>query len=253
MHDVTLKAFVVLAAALPLSFTPALDMERGNPPLHAPLTTAELAPEVLLSTLVNELLALVKQRQAAAAPTSLDLPPESLTTAMEPRIRSLFDIETMTKLVLGRNWRLASPEQQAALTVEFGHLLVHTCVSALASSNDPSVAFKTLMPVPGEDTITVRSFVSQPGRKPWTIDHDMKKTPAGWKVVDIKVEGMRLVTIHRDAFAELVRDAGVDGLLASLTAWNQRGEVRTADARQHLPAALILMHIATQRGLIGGG
>lgn len=251
MHSLTMKALVVLAATIPPSFTPALNAQHADGQMLATQAVHELPPQELLRSATRDLLEIASHYRAEHDPASLEPPPDSLSNAVEARIRSLFDIDAMTKLVVGRSWRQASPEQQQALIGEFGHLLVQTCVSALANARHPAMAFKQLAAVPGDDGVTVRSFVTRPGSKPWTIDYDMKKTPTGWKVVDIKMDGLRLITIHRDAFAELVRDDGIDGLLTSLAAWNQRtGE---ADSRQHLPAALILMHIATQRGFIGGG
>ncbi|UCV07154.1 phospholipid-binding protein MlaC [Dechloromonas denitrificans] len=253
MHSLTMKALVVLAATIPPSFTPALNAQHDNLQILATQAAGELPPQELLSTATRDLLEIASHHRAEHDPASLEPPAASLSNAVEARIRSLFAIDTMTKLVLGRSWRQASPEQQQALVAEFGRLLVQTCVSALANAHQPAITFKQLTPVPGDDGVTVRSFVTRPGSKPWTIDYDMEKTPAGWKVVDIKMDGLRLITIHRDAFAELVRDDGIDGLLSSLAAWNQRSELPAADSRQHLPAALILMHIATQRGFIGGG
>lgn len=253
MQSLIMKILVMLVTAISLPSTRAEDATGNDKAIFTPQPVIEVAPDVQLSTAIMELLEIVKHSRDGPDPESADPPPLSLGTAVEARVRPLFDIEYMTKLVLGRNWRLASPEQKTALIAEFGRLMVQTCLSALSNSHNPTIEFKPHLPLPNETAVTVRSFVTQSGAKPWTIDYDMIKTPAGWKVVDIKMDGMRLITIHRDAFAELVRNNGVDGLLTSLAAWNNRGEQRTADSRQHFPAALILMHISTQRGLLGGG
>jgi len=54
-----------------------------------------------------------------------------------------------------------------------------------------------------------------------TIDYDMEMTPVGWKVYDIKVGGVSLITTYRETFAEVVRDDGVDGLIKSLSDKNR--------------------------------
>lgn len=250
MQSLIMKILVMLVTAISPPVTPAENAADNDKPIFSPPSAIEVAPDVQLSTAILELLEIVKHSRDGPDP---ERPPLSLAAAVDVRVRPLFDIEYMTKLVLGRNWRLASPEQKTALIAEFGRLMVQTCLSALSNSHNPTIEFKPHLPVPDETAVTVRSFVTQSGAKPWTIDYDMIKTPAGWKVVDIKMDGMRLITIHRDAFAELVRNNGVEGLLTSLAAWNSRGEQRTADSRQHFPAALILMHMSTQRGLLGGG
>jgi phospholipid transport system substrate-binding protein len=55
-----------------------------------------------------------------------------------------------------------------------------------------------------------------------SIDYSMSKTPAGWKVYDVAVGGVSLVTTYRDTFAAEVRSAGIDGLIKSLSQKNQQ-------------------------------
>jgi hypothetical protein len=54
-----------------------------------------------------------------------------------------------------------------------------------------------------------------------TLDYGMEKTPAGWKIYDIKVAGVCLVATYRDVFAEKVREGGVDGLIKFLVDENR--------------------------------
>jgi phospholipid transport system substrate-binding protein len=56
------------------------------------------------------------------------------------------------------------------------------------------------------------------------IDYEMEKTPNGWKVYDVKVEGVSLVTTYRDTFTSEVKEGGVDGLIKSLAAKNRQSE-----------------------------
>ena len=50
----------------------------------------------------------------------------------------------------------------------------------------------------------------------------MKRTAAGWKVYDVIVENLSLVTNYRDSFAAEVGRSGIDGLIRSLEAKNQK-------------------------------
>ena len=71
----------------------------------------------------------------------------------------------------------------------------------------------------------MKSEVKQSGStQPVSIDYEMEKTPNGWKVYDVKVGGVSLVTTYRDTFASEVKDNGVDGLIKSLAAKNRQGE-----------------------------
>jgi hypothetical protein len=113
--------------------------------------------------------------------------PMKVAYLIETRILPLFDFVRMTRMAVGRNWRLASTEQQTTLTTEFKTLLVRTYSTVLTSYRDQLIEFKQLRMAPDVTEVTVRSDVRQPGRERITIDYDMEKTPTGWKVYDIKV------------------------------------------------------------------
>jgi phospholipid transport system substrate-binding protein len=129
----------------------------------------------------------------------------------------------MTQIAVARNWRLATPAQQSALTTEFRTLLVRTYSIALSSYRDQVIEFRSMRSAPADTEVTVRSVVKQSGTAPIAMDYDMEKTPAGWKVYDIKVAGVSLVTTYRDTFSERIRDDGVDGLIKALEDKNRQG------------------------------
>jgi phospholipid transport system substrate-binding protein len=81
---------------------------------------------------------------------------------------------------------------------------------------------------PDDTEVTVKSLVKQSGPAPIAMDYDMERTPAGWKVFDIKVAGISLVTTYRDSFAAKVREDGVDGLIKALEEKNRQGDSRSA-------------------------
>ena len=127
---------------------------------------------------------------------------------------------------MARSWRLATPEQQRVLTEEFKTLMVRTYSTALAHYSGEVIEVKPLRVAPLGSEVTVRSEVKQPGKERMTLDYEMEKTPAGWKIYDVKVAGVRLVATYRDVFAEKVRDGGVDGLIKFLVDGNRGGGSR---------------------------
>src|SRR6266700_2386043 len=131
----------------------------------------------------------------------------------------------MTRIAMARNWRLATPEQQKELTAEFKTLLVRTYSTALSNYRDQLIDYKPLRAKPEDVEVTVRSEVKHRGSsQPVAIDYEMEKTPDGWKVYDVKVGGVSLVTTYRDTFASEVKERGVDGLIKSLAAKNRQSE-----------------------------
>jgi phospholipid transport system substrate-binding protein len=189
--------------------------------LLIPLAQAEeLAPDVLVKSITEEVVAILKKDkdiQAGDAKKAADL--------IETKIVPHFNFVRMTRIAMARNWRLASPEQQKELVGEFKTLLVRTYSTALSNYRDQQIDYRPLRAKPEDTEVTVRSDVKPSGSsQPISIDYEMEKTPNGWKVYDVKVGGVSLVTTYRDTFASEVRERGVDGLLKSLAAKNRQPE-----------------------------
>lgn len=191
--------------------------------LAAPSSLAQdVAPDVLLKGVTSEVIAIIRQDKDIQAGD-----PAKVADLVETRILPLFDFTRMTRTAVARNWRLATPEQQEALTLEFKKLLVRTYSTALSSYRDQVIEYKPLRSAPGATEVSVKSDVRQSGAERLTIDYDMEKTPAGWKVYDIKIAGVSLVTTYRGTFAGKVREGGIEGLIKSLSDKNRQGEVKT--------------------------
>lgn len=176
----------------------------------------DTAPDVLLSTATAVVIANLRQHRDLQSSSSA-----SIAQLVEATILPLFNFGRMTQLAVATNWRVASPEQKQALTTEFRTLLVRTYSTALASYRNQTIEYLPVRIAPGDAAATVRSTVRQPGAERMTLDYDLEKTAAGWKVYDVRIAGMSLVTTYRSTFAQTVREAGVDGLINALAAKNR--------------------------------
>ena len=187
--------------------------------LAAPLALAqEVAPDVLLKSVTQEVIGILKQDKDFQAANS-----SKLTELIETKILPHFDFDRMTQIAAARNWRLATPGQQKALTAEFKTLLVRIYSTALSSYRDQVIEFKPLRRSPGDTEATVRSVVKQSGTAPLSIDYDLERVATGWMVYDIKIEGVSMVTTYRETFASTVRERGMDGLIKMLADKNRPG------------------------------
>ncbi|MCU0896471.1 MAG: ABC transporter substrate-binding protein [Burkholderiales bacterium] len=188
--------------------------------LLAPLALAqETAPDVLVKSVSQEVLDIIrkdKDIQSGNTKKTIDL--------VETKVLPHFDFARMTALAMGPNWRRATPEQQKVLTDQFRTLLVRTYSTALSSYKNHTIDFKPLRSQPGDSDVIVRSEVKQPGQQAVSIDYSMEKTAANWKVYDVAVGGVSLVTTYRDTFTNEVRQGGIDGLIKSLGDKNRQLE-----------------------------
>jgi phospholipid transport system substrate-binding protein len=194
--------------------------------LAAPaLQAQEVAPNVLLQSTTQEVVTAMQRVRDIQGGQM-----EEIASLVETKVLPLFDFARMTQIAVARNWRLATPDQQAALTAAFKTLLVRTYSTALLTYRDQVIEFRSIRMAPGATEVTVKSVVRKSGTSPVAMNYDMEKTPAGWKVFDITVEGISLVTNYRDSFAQIVRERGVDGLIKSLEEKQRPGGSRAANS-----------------------
>lgn len=205
MQKIIFKSALVLIAALAAPFSFAEDT----------------APDVLLKAVTLEVIAIIRQDKDIQAGN-----PAKVADLVETKILPFFDFTRMTQTAMARNWRVATPEQQKTLTAEFKTLLVRTYSTALSSYRGQVIEFKRLRAASGDTEVTVNSVMKQPGTEPLTMDYEMEKIAAGWKVYDIKIEGVSLITTYRETFAGKVREGGVEGLIKSLADKNRQGDAR---------------------------
>ncbi|HEY8855911.1 MAG TPA: ABC transporter substrate-binding protein [Rugosibacter sp.] len=179
----------------------------------------DMAPDVLIKSVSSEVLEIVradKDIQSGDAKKAMDL--------VEKKIAPNFDFLHMTRLALGRDWRQASAEQQKALANEFQILLVRTYSRALTEYKNQTIDIKPLLLKTGETDAKVHSEIKQPGAQSIQLDYYLQKGNAGWKIYDIEIAGISLVTNYRDSFAREVRNSGIDGLIKSLQTKNRSGD-----------------------------
>jgi len=175
-----------------------------------------LAPDALARSVSEEVMAQIradKEIQAGNVKKILEL--------VEAKVLPHFNFASMARLAMGRNWREANTEQQQRLTGEFRTLLVRTYTTALTQYKNQTVDFKPVRMAASDADVVVQSLIKQPGGAPVAIDYSMEKTDNGWKVYNVKIEGISLVETYRNTFNTEIQKHGVDGLIKSLADKNR--------------------------------
>ena len=192
--------------------------------LFATMVSAqELVPDAQVKKITGEVIDIIKQDKDIQAGNR-----KKINELVEAKVLPHFSFNRMTALAVGRNWPKANAEQQKVLTNEFRTLLVHTYSGALSTYKNEVIEFKPLRAATGDGDVTVRTQVKRPGTEPISIDYSMEKTSAGWKVYDVVVGGVSLVTNYRETFNAEIRDGGVDGLIKSLAGKNRSLETQAS-------------------------
>ena len=170
------------------------------------------APDALVKNLVTEVIQVVSQNKD----------PKALVDLAEKKVVAHFDFRRMTQLAVGRAWSQANPEQQKKLEAAFRSLLVRTYATALAQTSGQTKVDVKAPSSAGDKETLVRTMVCEPGRKPFAIDYRMSSASGNWKVYDVVVENLSLVTNYRSSFQSEVSRSGIDGLIKAIEAKNQK-------------------------------
>ena len=172
---------------------------------------AQEAPDAMVKRVSQEVLTIIKSDPKVQAGDQA-----RIREVVETKLLPNFDFERLTALAMGRNWRQATPEQQKQLVEQFRTLLVRTYSGALTQYRDQTMDYKPLRADANATEVTVRTEVVRQGQAPVPIDYSMAKAASGWKVYDVIVGGVSLVTNYRDEFNEQIKNGGVDGLIKTL-------------------------------------
>lgn len=177
---------------------------------------AQEAPDAMVQQVTEEVLDIIrkdKDIQNGNTHKAIEL--------IDKKVLPNFNFQHMTALAVGKDWKKATPAQQAQLVAEFRTLLVRTYSNALTSYKNQKVVYKPFKMGAADVDVLVRTEVAQPGSKPIQLDYNLEKLEAGWKVYDVTVAGISLVTNYREQFAQEVRNGGIDGLVASIASKNK--------------------------------
>ena len=189
--------------------------------LAAGLAVAQAnAPDELVRKVTDRILELIKEnRQEYAADH------QKLYAMVDREVLPYFDFRVMSRSVLGRHWRTASEAQRERFVTEFRDLLVRTYATALLKYNNEEIRYLPFRANPDDKTVLVRTEVVQSGGgQNVPINYSFYRGNEGWKVYDVSVAGVSLVTNYRSTYAEQISRQGLDKLIAELSEANRSGK-----------------------------
>lgn len=184
-------------------------------------SVAEITPpDVLVKHTAEEVLEIVKKDKDIQAGDQ-----KKIFALAEEKILPHFDFERISQLVLGKYWTRASKNQQEAFEREFRSLMLRTYATALSKYRNQTIEYKPLRMQPGDSKAVVKTQILQPGGQPIGLDYTLEKMAEDWKVTDLVIEDVSLVTNYRSQFSNEVRQSGLDGLIQKLADKNKAAVV----------------------------
>jgi len=189
-------------------------------PLSAAVAEEEEAtePQSLVKDATEKMLqALIDNKEALEEDSSL------IYGLVQDILMPNFDFDKMSKLALGKNWRKADTEQRERFTEEFRLLLVRTYSTARLEYTDEEIRFLPFHDDLAKKKVKVKMEILQSGGPsiPMALSMYLNKENA-WKVYDVKIDGISLVTNYRSTFATEIRNDGMDKLIERLASRNEK-------------------------------
>lgn len=204
-----LTMLALLGAALTLAATNAF--------AALPADISKAPPADFVEAVGGNALDIVKQEQDTIRAGDIS----AINAIVNEHVLPYVNFEKTTRLAAGRHWRQATPEQQEKLVQAFMGTLIRTYSAAFNQVDSQSAL--NILPFRGDpnaDDVVVRSTLSQSNGPSVAIDYRLEKTPEGWKIYDINVEGIWLIQNYRNQFSQQISQNGIDGLINALN--NQR-------------------------------
>jgi len=144
-----------------------------------------------------------------------------ITVFVEDIINPHVDFNRISALVLGKLWKKATKEEKQKFIKEFKVLLVRTYSRAFVEFNDWSLRFLPLKMAENAKKVIVKTEILQPGIQPLSVNYRMVLTKGTWKVYDIMIEGVSLVTNYRTSIKNEFKKVGsLTGVIDKLTKRN---------------------------------
>ena len=182
------------------------------------------APDELVKRTAEDVLAIVKADKDIQAGNQ-----EKLFALAQEKILPNFNFDKVSRLVLGKNWTKATPEQKAGFQTEFKSLLIRTYATALSKYKNQTIEYAPLRMADGAANASVKTSIVQPGGQPIAVNYSLEKqADATWKVYDIVIEGVSLVTNYRGQFAQEIRQNGLDSLIKKLADKNKAAGIKAS-------------------------
>lgn len=175
---------------------------------------ADISPDQLIKETSEKVLGALEQNKEKYAEQ-----PEEIFKLVNDIILPHLDFRAMSKLALGKNWRKANNDQQARFTDAFKSMLIRTYSKSLTEYAGQEIKFLPYRPpAEGKRTVRVKTVIRQSSGPEIPINYSLRIKNDIWKVYDIKIDGISLVTNYRNSFASDIRRVGIEGLIEKLLA-----------------------------------
>ncbi len=205
---------LMLATGATLAGSPSLGVAAPQTGSAGPATTSEQPSQVVQNVAQNFL----KDLDSHRAQYSND--PHALREAVDRDVLPYFDVQFAARLVLGRYWRTATPEQRQRFINAFENSMFSNYGNALLGFRTDRLRVQPSTVSPEATNAIVRTQIRRDDGSNVQVNFALHKTSSEWKAWDVVIEGISYVKSFRDDFGAQIQAQGIDAVIQRL----ERGE-----------------------------
>ncbi|MEN8206489.1 MAG: ABC transporter substrate-binding protein [Pseudomonadota bacterium] len=187
--------------------------------LFTTTASANQSPLELVRDTSTQMLVMLSEEKAA-----IEQNPALLHDMVAENVLPHFDFELMGRWTLGKYWRSADQRQRDEFVKEFRALLIRSYGNAFVDYADAEIVYLPFNMRDTETRVKVHTELSWPNERTVKITYSLHSTTRGWKVYDVAIEGISLVTNYRSSFMRKVSQDGMDQLINQLAANNNKAD-----------------------------
>ncbi|WP_292572388.1 ABC transporter substrate-binding protein [Methylomonas sp.] len=176
-------------------------------------------PQSIIAELSNKIQARLQDRNSTRDFKQVT---DYVSSVIEPHT----DFDLFSVLVLGKYWKTATTDQRNNFKQAFKSLLIRVYSRGFVEFNNWTIKFLPFHHVDDVRKAYVKTQVIQAERKPVAVDYRMVSEQGVWKVYDILIDGVSLVTTYRSSFQNDIDNAGgsLDKVIDKLNTRNREAD-----------------------------
>jgi phospholipid transport system substrate-binding protein len=219
MKFTALAVASAMLASTMLASTMAGGAYAADTPATAPTAApSTLGPQELVENSAKRMLQELDANRAMYANN-----PAKLDALVANVLLPNFDTEYSARLVLGQNWRTATPDQRKRFVDAFYHSLLRNYGAALVDFTADRFVILPYKGDPGDTMATVRTEVKKSSGEKVPVNFSLRKTDGVWKAWDVVIEGISYVKSFRTDFGAEIQQKGLDEVINRMEAQNKTG------------------------------
>ena len=191
-------------------------------------TALAAAPDEALKASVDQFRGMIREHRAEYTADRA-----KYYQAVEQVVVPRFDVMYIAQLVLGQNWRTATPEQRTRFANAFKNMLVHAYANEMLENNDSvSVDWQPVRMAPNADSAQVGSVLKRNDGRMVTVGFRLRQANNDWKIFDIVIENISLVTNFRTQLNSEIKRTSLDDVIARM----EKGEFQSQAPKSGTPS-----------------